>query len=228
MEVTNNSYFIDPYYLWCKANLDERAVITAVERALKYSEKKGVVNVAAAGNSNWDLSKPIVDTGSPNNAEDPEMRYTNHRCYDMPAEVANTVTVSSTGATDAKSYFSNYGRNVLDVAAPGGDARVPAVTPDANGRILSTIVNGRWGYKQGTSMASPHAAGVLALVRSTDPSLNAKQAINTLEFEADERSCPAFYDSNNDGTADAVCEGGKNGSGFYGAGIVDAFDAVTP
>ena len=67
MEVTNNSYFIDPYYLWCKANAEERPVITALERALKYSEKKDVVNVAAAGNSNWDLSRPIADSGSPNN-----------------------------------------------------------------------------------------------------------------------------------------------------------------
>lgn len=64
MEVTNNSYFIDPYYLWCKANRDEQATILAVQRALKYSEKKDVVNVAAAGNSGWDLSKPITDTAA--------------------------------------------------------------------------------------------------------------------------------------------------------------------
>ena len=227
MQVTNNSYFIDPYFLWCKADLDQRADIIAVDRALKYSEKKNVVNVAAAGNSAWDLSKPIVDTGSPDNSVDPQVRYTDHRCYDMPTEVENTVAVSATGATNAKSYYSNYGRNVIDVAAPGGDARVPAATPDRNGRILSTLTGGRWGYLQGTSMASPHVTGVVALVRSTDPSLNAKQAVKTLEREADPIACPSLYDPNGDGTADAVCEGGKTGSGFFGAGLVDALDAVT-
>lgn len=229
MEVTNSSYFIDPYYLWCKANLDEQAAILAVERALKYSEKKDVVNVAAAGNSAWDLSKPITDTGSPNNdSEAPEPRFTNHRCYDMPAEVGNTVAVSSVGSTAVKSYYSNFGRNVITVASPGGDSRVGAQTPDANGRILSTVVNGGWGYKQGTSMASPHAAGVLALVRGTDTTLNAKQSINTLTREADTLACPSFYDANRDGVNDATCEGGANGFGYYGAGLTDALDAVTP
>ncbi|KGN42404.1 S8 family peptidase [Knoellia aerolata] len=226
MEVTNNSYYIDPYALWCKANLDEKAAILAVERALKYSEKKDVVNVAAAGNSAWDLSKPITDTGSPNNAE-PMPRDADQRCYDMPTEVGNTVTVSSVGSTAVKSYFSNWGRNVIDVAAPGGDARVAADTPSKNGRVLSTIVGGGYGYKQGTSMASPHAAGVVALIRGTDTGLNAKQAMKTLEREADTLACPEFYDANRDGVNDATCDGGASGSGYYGHGLIDALDAVT-
>lgn len=86
MEVTNNSYYIDPYALWCKSNLDEKAAILAVERALKYSEKKNVVNVASAGNSAWDLSKPITDMGSPNNTPEPQPRDTDQHCYDMPVE----------------------------------------------------------------------------------------------------------------------------------------------
>lgn len=226
IDVTNNSYFVDPYYLWCKADLDQRAIITAVERALKYSEKKDVVNVAAAGNSAWDLSKPILDTGSPNNVDDPQPRYTDHRCYDMPVEVKNTVAVSSVGATAAKSYFSNYGRHFVDVTAPGGDARVPSATPSRNGRILSTVVNGGWGWKQGTSMASPHVAGVLALVRGTDTGLNAKQAINALQRAADPIACPEFYDADRDGVNDATCEGKDSGSGYYGDGLIDALDAV--
>lgn len=228
MQVTNNSYFIDPYFLWCKADIGERAVITAVERALKYSEKKGVANVASAGNSAWDLSKPITDTGSPNNVPAPEVRYTNHKCYDMPAELDNVVTVSATGPTNVKSYYSNYGRGVIDVAAPGGDSRVPASTPDRNGRILSTVTNGGWGYKQGTSMAGPHVAGVMALVRSTDSTLDAKQAITTLGRESDGLACPTFYDANRDGVDDATCEGGAKGDGYYGSGMIDALDAVTP
>lgn len=222
MKVTNNSYYIDPYALWCKANRDERAAIVAVQRALKYSEKKDVVNVAAAGNDNWDLSKPILDDTSPDNLPDgqePQVRMTDQRCYDMPTELKNTVTVSAVGPTARKSYYSSYGRNVVDVTAPGGDSRVPADTPSRNGRILSTVLNGRWGYAQGTSMASPHAAGVVALIRSTNPGLHFQQAISTLQRQADTLACPDDY-------VGATCEGGKKGSGFYGAGLVDALDAV--
>lgn len=225
MQVTNNSYYIDPFALWCKTNIDEKAAITAVERALKYSEKKDVVNVAAAGNSGWDLSKPITDTGSPNNGT-PYPRDTDNNCYDMPTEIGNTITVSSVGATATKSYFSNWGRGVVDVTAPGGDSRVAADTPDKNGRILSTVVGGTWGYKQGTSMASPHTAGVVALLRGTDMRLNARESIKALGKDADTVACPTFYDANNDGVNDATCEGKKSGSGYYGAGLIDALDAV--
>ena len=228
MQVTNNSYFIDPYYLWCKADPDQRPVIDAVDRALKYSEKKDVVNVAAAGNSGWDLSKPITDTGSPNNSDDPQPRETDHRCYDIPSEAGNTVTVSAVGPTAVKSYYSNYGRGVVDVAAPGGDSRVPADTPSKNGRILSTVINGGWGYKQGTSMASPHVAGVVALLRGTETGLHAKQAITKLKREATPLPCPVFYDADRNGVDDATCEGKRSGSGYYGAGLVDALEAVTP
>ena len=129
-------------------------------------------------------------------------------------------------ATLTTSFFSNYGRGVVDVAAPGGDSRVPADTPSKNGRILSTVVGGGWGYKQGTSMASPHAAGVVALLRGTQTGLNAKQTISTLKRQANPLACPEFYDQDRDGVNDATCEGKKQGSGYYGAGLVDALKAV--
>ncbi|MFN8028812.1 MAG: S8 family serine peptidase [Dermatophilaceae bacterium] len=77
----------------------------------------------------------------------------------MPTEVDNTVSVSCVGPTAVKSYYSNYGRNVIDVTAPCGDFRVPSATPSRNGRILSTVTNGGWGWKQGTSMAGPPVPG---------------------------------------------------------------------
>ncbi|WP_026422510.1 S8 family peptidase [Actinokineospora inagensis] len=227
IKVTNNSYFIDPWYLWCRTDADQRAVLTAVTRAVDYSAHRGVVNVAALGNSNWDLSHDITDSGSPDNGT-PVPRETGRECLSIPAEIDGVVGVSATGATNQKSYYSNYGRTETDVAAPGGDAKVIPNTPDANGRILSTVVGGGWGYKQGTSMASPHAVGVVALIRSTHKNWSADRVIDELRDDADRLPCPpgGTYDPDGTGVWKATCEGGNSGRGFYGSGLIDALDAV--
>ncbi|MDN5725716.1 MAG: S8 family serine peptidase [Propionibacteriales bacterium] len=228
MQVTNNSYYIDPWGLWCRSDVDQRAVLTAVERALAYTDQKNVVNVAAAGNSAWDLSKPIVDTGSPNNG-DPVPRETDNNCFDLPTEAKNVITVSSVGPTKEKAYYSSYGNRVIDVTAPGGDVWLDwdAETPTNEDGIYSTIPGGKYGWSQGTSMASPHVAGVAALIRSTHPEWNAVRVRRAVSMQAQPMPCPALYDNTDDGKADAVCEGAKGG-GFFGAGMVDALAAVTP
>ncbi|RLK60936.1 S8 family peptidase [Actinokineospora cianjurensis] len=226
IHVTNNSYFIDPWFLWCRTDADQRAVITAVTRAVDYSARRGVVNVAALGNSNWDLSHDITDSGSPNNGT-PTTRETGPECFNLPSEIDGVVGVSSTGVKNEKSYFSNYGITETDVAAPGGDRMQVPSTPDANGRILSTVVGGAWGYKQGTSMASPHAAGVVALIRSTHRHWPAPVVIGALHVGADKLPCPpGVYDPDGTGVWAATCEGGKSGRGFYGSGLIDALAAV--
>ncbi|MFE0704115.1 S8 family serine peptidase [Streptomyces sp. NPDC058872] len=229
VDVTNNSYYTDPWMFACKTDEDQKALIEAVTRATRYAEKKGTVNVAAAGNSRFDLAADtITDTSSPNDST-PGTRDINPReCFDYPAMLPGVVTVSATGAKDLKASYSNYGLGVIDVAAPGGD-RTEYQTPDApavNGRILSTTVNGGYNYKAGTSMASPHAAGVLALLKSTHPHASPAALKALLYAQADEHACTNPYDINGDGTVDAVCEGGKHKNGFYGAGMVDALDAV--
>jgi subtilisin family serine protease len=228
MDVTNNSYFIDPYFLWCTTDPDQNAVIKAVKRAVDYSVHKDVVNVAALGNSNWDLSHPITDSGSPNNGT-PVTRTVGNECLDLPAELPGVVSVSSVGPENRKSFFSNYGIIETDVTAPGGDSMQVADTPDRNGRVLSTIMGGGYGYLQGTSMASPHTAGVVALIRSTHQRYSVGQVFGTLGLEADRIACPpgGTYDPTGTGAFLANCQGGRTGKGFYGAGLIDALDAVT-
>lgn len=228
MQVTNNSYFIDPWFKWCRDDPDQRAASEAVRRAINFAARRDVVNVVAMGNDNWDLSHDVTDAGSPDNQPNPITRVVGNDCPMMPQEIAGVIGVSSVGPTGQKAYYSSYGISDVEVAAPGGDRFKVAETPDGNGRVLSTVVGGRWDYAQGTSMASPHAAGVVALIRSTHRSWSADRVARELERQADRLSCPANpYNPNGDGTFLATCQGGASGRGFYGAGLIDALDAVT-
>ncbi|MET7975139.1 S8 family serine peptidase [Streptomyces mirabilis] len=228
VEITNNSYYVDPWLYNCLDDPDQRAIVDAVNRAQLYAQKKGTLNVAAAGNSNDDLdSNALVDASSPDDSTAVTRTVDPHKCFDVPTQLPGVVTVASTGVTGAKSYFSSYGKGVIDVAAPGGDKYQIPDTPSKNGRILSTMPNNQYGFLQGTSMATPHVAGVAALLKSTHPWASPAQLQALLKAEADNPGCPtAPYDGNGDGVVDATCVGGKHVNGFYGAGIVNALRAV--
>jgi thermitase len=79
-----------------------------------------------------------------------------------PAAYTNVIAVAATTDRDARASFSNWGGNWVDVAAPGAS-------------ILSTVKSGSYESWNGTSMASPHVAGIAGLVlsRSTDCATNA-------------------------------------------------------
>ncbi|WP_250303999.1 MULTISPECIES: S8 family serine peptidase [unclassified Streptomyces] len=230
VDVTNNSYYTDPWYFNCKDDPDQRALVDAVTRASQYAEKKGTVNVAAAGNESYDLaSHSITDPSSPNDGTPGDRTVDPSKCLDIPTELPGVVTVAATGAKNLKSSFSNYGRGIIDVAAPGGDSTAYQA-PDApanNGLILGPVPGGGWAYMAGTSMASPHVAGVAALIKSTHPHASPQLVKALLSAEADKLACPASYDIDGDGTVDAVCQGGRGHNGFYGSGLVNALNAVT-
>ncbi|MDN3297805.1 S8 family serine peptidase [Streptomyces ficellus] len=229
VEVTNNSYYVDPWLYTCKNDADQGALVEALQRATRYAERKGAVNVAAAGNSRTDLaSDEVVDKSSPNDTTPVERVVDPSECPDVPTMLDGVVTVSATGAKGLKASYSNYGLGVVDIAAPGGDSTAyqPPQAPAVSGLILSTLPGGRYGYKGGTSMASPHVAGVAALIKSTRPYASAAQVKALLYKQADDMACTDPYDINGDGTVDAVCEGGKRDNGFYGTGMTDALDAV--
>lgn len=229
-ELTNNSYYIDPWQFNCRDDAEQRAVWLAVQRAIRYSQSKGVLNVASAGNYNADLQHKVTDTGSPNNSE-PETREVNSACLDLPAEAPGVVTVSATGYTDQKAYYSSYGEGVVDVAAPGGDTRARDYTKSTiTDAVLSTGLAGgvpTYNWKQGTSMASPHATGVAALALSAHPDLTASGLASFLERTADPLDCPeGLYDPLHGNTRyQATCTGGEV-NGFYGHGLVDAAAVV--
>jgi subtilisin family serine protease len=228
MQITNNSYFIDPWEFNCRNDARQRPVWQAVQRAIRYSQSKGVLNIASAGNSNVDLQHKFIDDGSPNDGSGPvETREINGACVDLPAEAPGVVTVSAVGTERLKSYYSSYGQGVVDVSAPGGDTRQPnpAVSTISHA-VLSSVVGG-WGYSQGTSMASPHAAGVAALALSAHPDLAPGALAAFIERTAEPLPCPEGVYNPRPGLNQylAECSGGIRNS-FYGAGEVNAYNAV--
>ncbi|MFE7978600.1 S8 family serine peptidase [Streptomyces shenzhenensis] len=228
VEITNNSYYVDPWLYNCMDDPDQRAIVDAVNRAQLYAQRKGTLNVASAGNSNDDLdARALVDDSSPDDSTPVPRTVDPHRCFDVPTQLPGVVTVSATGVKGAKSYYSSYGKGVVDVAAPGGDRYQIPDTPSQNGRILSTLPNNQYGFLQGTSMASPHVAAVAALLKSTHPRATPARLQALLKAQADNPGCPADpYDGDGDGVVDATCVGGKHVNGFYGSGIVNALRAV--
>ena len=227
MPITNNSYFIDPWEFNCVNDPRQRPVWQAVQRALNYSTAEGTLTVASAGNSNVDLQHKFIDAASPNDGSYPvEDRTITGACRDLPAEAPGVVTVSAVGPTEQKSYYSSYGQGVVDVTAPGGDTRfrTGGVSSTITDAVLSTIPGGGYGWSQGTSMAGPHAAGVAALALSAHPGVKAGQLAAFLERTATPLECPDGVYEPRPGWP-ATCIGGER-NGFYGAGNVNAFNAV--
>ncbi|MEV7354937.1 MULTISPECIES: S8 family serine peptidase [unclassified Kitasatospora] len=226
-KVTNNSYYVDPWMFNCPNDKDQAAISAAVRKAVSFSQRKGVLNVAAAGNENIDLAHKTVDVASPDDTTKVTRPVTND-CLSLPTELPGVIAVSSVGVKGDKAYYSSYGKGVVTVAAPGGDARyqIPD-TPDKNGRILSTIPGNKYGYMQGTSMATPHVVGVVALLASTFPWANPDELTELLTNQAESHPCPTGeYNPGGTGAYKATCEGGADDNGFYGAGIINAEKAV--
>jgi lantibiotic leader peptide-processing serine protease len=241
--VTNNSYFADPWLFNCKNDPGQRAIWKAERRAIDFAQRNGTLVVAAEGNQADDLAHPTQDATSPDDTT-PVTRDVTNACAVVPVEVSGVVGVTANGNRQLKSFYSSYGVGSADVIAPGGDSILQTTAAAPNGRVLSTwpaslagacarkVSDGAalYCYAQGTSMASPHVAGVAALIASSgvkSPGAIAAQLENT----ADPMGCPpdlsiyAFFPAVDNGAPQA-CSGGPGYNSFNGHGQVNALTAV--
>lgn len=153
----------------------------------------GLTAVIAAGNDNHDASQ------------------------NTPANCQGMLTVASTGLSGERAYYSNWGSTVT-LAAPGGDKQNGGIP----GEIYSTLENS-YGYLQGTSMAAPHVAGLVALLYSINPTLNSTQTIGIL---TNPNSLTAFPPQSSVPAGTSSCLNPSAPEQTCGAGIIDAFKAA--
>jgi subtilisin family serine protease len=242
IQVTNNSYFADPWLFNCKNDPEQRAIWTAERRAIAFAMQQGDVVVAAEGNQADDLAHPTADATSPDDTN-PVLRTVHNDCGVIPVEVPGVIGVTADGNLKLKSFYSSYGMGTAQVVAPGGDSILQRTAAAPNGRVLSTWPTGfpctrkvvdagaTYCYLQGTSMASPHVAGVAALVVSTGVTSPGAVAARIYQT-ADPMACPsdmsiyAFFPAVDNG-APQVCQGGAAYNSFNGHGQLNALSAIS-
>jgi cell wall-associated protease len=164
-----------------------------VDQAVKYAEKKGVLLIHASGNESEDIDK--------------EKNFPS-RYYLDGKEAKNWLEVSASSFGTEEGFvasFSNYGKKSVDLFAPGVD-------------IYSTTPENTYKNESGTSMASPAAAGVVAILMSYFPEFTSAQILDIIK-----KSTRHF-----DGLKVQKPGGGKANFGDLSntGGLINAYEAV--
>ncbi|NPA53180.1 MAG: S8 family serine peptidase [Aquificae bacterium] len=128
---------------------------SALKDAIKKLKEQDILFVAAAGND------------KNNNDERPY--------YPASFDLANIISVAATDKNDNLADFSNYGKNTVDVAAPGAE-------------IISTYPGNKYRYMSGTSMSTPHVSGLAALIWSQNKGYSYYDVKSIIESKGDKLS----------------------------------------
>jgi subtilisin family serine protease len=213
-------------------------IVTMFIRATTYAHHKGAVVIASAGNDTIDL----------NHAADFVV---------LPAQMPHVIAVSATSPLrwgldqetdlDIPAFYTNYGKSVIDVAAPGGSVDFDLIDSNESctvggftrpcwvfDLVLSSYQD-NWLWTAGTSMAAPHASGVAALIiGQNDGQRHPDQVRAILKRTADDLGKPGQDDFYGQGRVNAEVAASRatnmikrGGAGSRSDDLIDAFHART-
>ena len=189
-------------------NLHEDTSLDRMRRQIEKRQPREVIGQAIDASNNENTFNPL--TGLANQQSQglggSGLSLASNKGYIVPAMLDGVLAVSAVQkrgtysvAPLSRADYSNYGSSSIDVAAPGSN-------------VYSTYGT-NYAYMSGTSMASPHVAGVASLLKSVHPNYSASQITQLLKKHAKE-----LY-----GNLEAPTEGLE----YRGAGLVNAYASMT-
>lgn len=143
-----------------------------IEKAINQLGNEGIISCFAAGNekSNCDEYQEVTEKG---------VTYRGYYQAKYLHDLESTLIIGSCGREGTMAYYSNYGKESVDIFTPGGDSS----NVGSAGEIYSTLTgsNNAYGWMQGTSMACPAAVGAIAIIRAQNPDKSMSEIISAVK-----------------------------------------------
>lgn len=207
-DLKGKCYWVDPD-TGIKHDLgDDMAEYELYKRAIEYALDKNVTVVTAAGNDGIDCSDSQDIIEFLNNRNKKDGLIYEGVAYEIPGSIDGVINVSATDKEDLLSTYSNYGKDFVDIAAPGGDYS-ETDDMDNNSMCLSTSIGGQYMFEAGTSIAAPKVSAIAGLLLCQNKNLTPTEIAQRIYETSDELDR---------GTSKE----------YYGAGIPNAYNALDP